>query len=50
LNDKERLLELLREKSLEIRPVILSSGRASDYYMDCKRVTLSAEGAYLTPG
>jgi len=48
LNDKERLLELLREKSLEIRPVILSSGKASDYYMDCKRVTLSAEGAYLT--
>lgn len=48
MNDKERLLELLREKSLEIRPVILSSGRASDYYMDCKCVTLSAEGAYLT--
>jgi len=48
LNDKERLLELLRERSLEIRPVVLSSGKASDYYMDCKRVTLSPEGAYLT--
>jgi len=48
LNDKERLLELLKERSLEIRPVILSSGKASDYYMDCKRVTLSPEGAYLT--
>jgi len=48
LNDKERLLQLLRDKSLEIRPVVLSSGRKSDYYMDCKRVTLSPEGAYLT--
>lgn len=48
MNDRERLLELLRERSLEIRPVVLSSGKASDYYMDCKRVTLSPEGAYLT--
>jgi orotate phosphoribosyltransferase len=48
LNNKERLLQLLKDKSLEIRPVILSSGRKSDYYMDCKRVTLSPEGAYLT--
>jgi len=48
LNDKERLLQLLKDKSLEIRPVVLSSGRKSDYYMDCKRVTLSPEGAYLT--
>lgn len=48
MNDKERLLQLLKDKSLEIRPVVLSSGRKSDYYMDCKRVTLSPEGAYLT--
>lgn len=47
MNDKERLLQLLKDKSLEIRPVVLSSGRKSDYYMDCKRVTLSPEGAYL---
>jgi len=48
LNDKDRLLELLKERALEIRPVVLSSGKSSDYYMDCKRVTLSPEGAYLT--
>ena len=48
MNDKERLLELLKDKSLEVRPVTLSSGKISDYYMDCKRVTLSPEGAYLT--
>jgi orotate phosphoribosyltransferase len=48
MNDKERLLEMLKERSLEVRPVTLSSGKISDYYMDCKRVTLSPEGAYLT--
>jgi orotate phosphoribosyltransferase len=48
VNDRERLLELLKDKSLEVRPVTLSSGKISDYYMDCKRVTLSPEGAYLT--
>ncbi|MDQ1311894.1 MAG: orotate phosphoribosyltransferase [Methanothrix sp.] len=48
MNDRDRLLELLIERSLEIRPVTLSSGRKSDYYIDCKRVTLSPEGAYLT--
>jgi len=48
LNEKERLLELLRLKALEIRPVTLSSGRISDYYIDCKRVTLGGEGGYLT--
>ena len=47
LNDRERLLELIKTKALEIRKVILSSGRTSDYYVDCKRVTLSSEGAHL---
>lgn len=48
MRDKERLLNLLQTKALEIRKVTLSSGRTSDYYIDCKRVTLSPEGAYLT--
>jgi len=48
VNERERLLELLKSKALEIRAVTLSSGRTSDYYMDCKRVTLSPEGAFLT--
>jgi orotate phosphoribosyltransferase len=48
LSDRERLLELLQSKALEVRKVTLSSGRISDYYIDCKRVTLSPEGAYLT--
>jgi orotate phosphoribosyltransferase len=48
VNERERLLELLMKESLEVRPVTLSSGKTSDYYMDCKRVTLSSEGAFLT--
>jgi orotate phosphoribosyltransferase len=48
LNDRERLLELIKTKALEVRKVTLSSGRSSDYYVDCKRVTLSSEGAYLS--
>ncbi|MRR36502.1 orotate phosphoribosyltransferase, partial [bacterium] len=31
MNDKDRLLQLLKEISLEIRPVVLSSGKTSDY-------------------
>jgi orotate phosphoribosyltransferase len=48
LNERDRLLELLRTRSLEKRLVTLSSGRTSDFYVDCKRVTLDPEGAYLT--
>ncbi len=48
LNERDRLLELLRTKALEVRKVTLSSGRTSDFYVDCKRVTLDPEGAYLT--
>jgi len=48
VKERERLLELLKSKALEMRAVTLSSGRTSNYYLDCKRVTLSPEGAYLT--
>lgn len=48
MKERERLLELLRLRALEVRAVTLSSGKSSNYYVDCKRVTLSPEGAYLT--
>ena len=48
MSERERLLELLRTRALENRAVTLSSGKSSDYYVDCKRVTLQSEGAYLT--
>ncbi len=45
--DRARLLELLTRLSFERRKVILSSGKESDFYIDCKRTALTAEGHYL---
>jgi orotate phosphoribosyltransferase len=42
--DRARLLELLRSLSFERRKVILASGKESDFYIDCKRTALTAEG------
>lgn len=41
------LLELLRTRSFAKRPVILASGRSSNFYIDTKQVTLSARGHVL---
>jgi orotate phosphoribosyltransferase len=43
-----RLLELLTERAFAIRKVTLSSGKESNFYVDCKQVTLHPEGALLT--
>ena len=43
-DDRERLLDLLRALSFERRRVVLSSGKESDFYIDCKRTALTAEG------
>jgi orotate phosphoribosyltransferase len=45
--DRARLLELLTELSFEKRRVTLSSGKESDFYIDCKRTVLTAEGHVL---
>jgi orotate phosphoribosyltransferase len=45
--DRERLLELLRTLSFERRKVVLASGKESDFYVDCKRTALTAEGHAL---
>ena len=42
-----RLLELLRNSAFQEREVVLSSGRTSNFYIDCKQVSLDAEGAAL---
>jgi orotate phosphoribosyltransferase len=44
---RQRLLELLRNISFERKTFTLSSGRTSDFYIDCRRVSLSAEGHFL---
>lgn len=45
--DRARLLELLTQKSFERKKIVLSSGKESDFYIDCKKVALSAEGHWL---
>lgn len=45
--DRARFLSILKEKSYEKRNVVLSSGRESDFYIDCKQTTLTAEGSVL---
>ncbi len=45
--DRARLLELLRALSFERRKVTLASGKESDFYVDCKRTALTAEGHVL---
>lgn len=45
---RKALLQLLRQEALSLQEVRLSSGQVSHYYIDCRRVTLSAPGAYWT--
>jgi len=47
---KERLIQLVLEKAFKysVEPVFkLVSGRMSNYYFNCKAVTLSPEGMHL---
>jgi orotate phosphoribosyltransferase len=47
MTHRERLLELIRERSLERGDFVLASGAKSDYYVDCRRTTMHAEGQVL---
>jgi orotate phosphoribosyltransferase len=42
-----RLLQLLTEQSYQEREVVLSSGKKSNFYVDCKQTILTAEGHFL---
>ncbi len=44
---RKELLNLLTRDAYFREKITLSSGKESDYYIDARRVTLSAEGAYL---
>src|SRR5437763_938220 len=45
---RQELLRLLATKSFRLGQFKLSSGGASDYYLDCRTTTLDARGAQLT--
>ncbi len=44
---KEALFKVLQERSFFRGKVVLSSGKESDYYVDCKPTTLDPFGSYL---
>ena len=44
--DRARLLALLTNLAYEKRKVVLSSGKESDFYIDTKQASLTAEGHY----
>src|SRR5438067_1992291 len=48
LTPRQQLLSLLAERSFRLGEFKLSSGGASDYYIDGRTTTLHAEGARLT--
>jgi len=47
MDHRERLLALLKEKAYRKGKFILTSGKESDFYIDCRPVALHPEGAYL---
>lgn len=48
MTDRQKLKQIILEKSYEKKKVVLSSGAESDFYFDGKQTTLHPEGAYLT--
>lgn len=48
MEPREELLDQLVRVAYEPRTVVLRSGKTSDYYLDCRRVTLEALGARLS--
>lgn len=47
MNDRQRLKEIILEKSYRKGEFTLTSGKKSDFYVDVKQTSLSAEGGYL---
>ena len=45
--DKGALIELIRQQGLEFGDFTLASGQKASYYLDCRKVTLHAQGARL---
>jgi orotate phosphoribosyltransferase len=45
--ERTELLGMLRTRAFEKRPVTLASGRSSNFYIDCKQVTLDARAHVL---
>ncbi len=47
MDEKARLLSILKDLSYEEGDFVLTSGKRSTFYIDCKETTLNPEGLYL---
>ncbi len=47
MNERAKLLKLLKELSYEEGDFVLTSGKRSTFYIDCKETTLNPEGMHL---
>lgn len=47
MTHRDRLIEILREKSVRTGTFTLASGKTSDFYVDARQTSLHAEGAWL---
>src|SRR3954467_2059384 len=45
--DREALQQLVRDKALKFGDFTLASGKKANYYLDCRQITLDAQGAKL---
>jgi len=45
--EREQLKKLLKEKAVKLGEFTLASGKKSDFYIDCRKVTLDPAGAKL---
>ena len=45
--DRDALHALIREKALKFGDFTLASGKQAKYYLDCRQITLDAQGAKL---
>jgi len=45
--DREALQQLIRDKALKFGDFTLASGKKAKYYLDCRQITLDAQGARL---
>ncbi len=46
--EKKALFEIIQREAFFRGDFVLSSGKRSNYYLDCRRATLTAAGAYYT--
>ncbi len=47
MDERARLIDILRERSCRSGRFTLASGRESDFYVDVRQTALNAEGSYL---